>query len=316
MRLRFYHICAFIILAFLSQTQAQNLEEATEAAQQRLLNEATRSLSVKNVRAVAIEDAGRPADNLFIKKFRTDFKVGLLQDFVYESNANLNGNGGEGSFSYNPTVFFKAETRLTDQLRLDSSVNWTSTWYSDLDDRDFWGISGRVMLNYQPFDKWPEFYAGPELNRFEAWDDGDEISKSVAAVAGLRNNVRLAQGTHLFYNLRYSHRWMDPSQFERDQVNIIVGFTQRLAKGLFLQPSYSFGWYDYEDNFADRQAGAGVFVSREDLRHEFSLALIYRLNECFTFRLSGSFVDQDSTLSRANYQNFSTGLNSGIIYNF
>lgn len=175
-------------------------------------------------------------------------------------------------------------------------------------------MTGRVNLNYRPFEKWPEFYVGPEVNRFEAWEDGQEISKSVTVAAGLRNNVRLTPFTSLFYNIRYSHRWIDRSQFERDQVNCLLGLTQRLAKALFLQPSYSFAWYGYEDVVNDPFVGRNV--QREDLRHEIALALIYRLNDNFSFRLSGSFVDQDSTFARANYQNFSTGLNSRITINF
>jgi|GEM_PF-1174424 len=293
---------------------SQTSEDVTDARQQQLLNEGVKAASVRNMRAVIQEDAGAPAQIALKERKITDFRVGLFQDFVYESNANLNGNGGEGSFSYNPTVFFRTNSKLNEQFRVDTLMSWGSTWYSDLEDRDFWGVTGQVHLNYRPFEKWPEFYAGPEVNRFEAWEDGDEISKSVSIAAGLRNNVRLASSTSLFYNLRYSHRWIDPSQFERDQVNVLIGFTQRLAKGLFLQPSYSFGWYDYDGVVRDRSAGQNV--EREDLRHEIALALIYRLNENFTFRLSGSFVDQDSTLTRANYQNFSTGLNSGITYDF
>jgi hypothetical protein len=289
---------------------AQISEEVTDARQQQLLNEGLRSASVRNTRAVIQEDAGAPSQLALKEEKRTKFRVGLLQDFLYESNANLEGNSGEGSFSYNPSVFFRTETKLNDQFRVDSAITWSSTWYSDLEDRDFWGLSGRVNLNYRPYEKWPEFYAGPELNRFEAWKDGDEISKTVALVAGLRNNLRLASATSLFYDVRYSHRWIDPSQLERDQVNLLVGLTQRLTQSLFLQTSYSFGWFNYEDPFDNAQ------VDREDLRHKIALALIYRLNENFYFRLSGSFEDQDSTLPRANYQNFSTGLNSGISYEF
>lgn len=310
-------ILIFLIIVALAPQMgiAQSLEEAAEASQQRLLNEAIRASAIRNARAVAAEDAGRPAELALKKRAMTEFTVGLFQDFLYESNARLDSNSGEGSFSYSPTVLFRANTKLNDEFRVESSANWSSTWYSDIEDRDFWGLAGRVMLNYRPFQKWPEFYAGPELNRFEAWEGGDEISKSVSAVAGFRNNVQVYPGGSVFYNARYSHRWIDPSQFERDQVNVIVGLTHRLGKGFFLQPSYSFGWYNYEDDFIDRRAGGRV-VDREDLRHEVALALIYRLNDHFTFRLSGSFVDHDSSLTRANYQNFSTGLNSGITYGF
>jgi hypothetical protein len=285
-------------------------EEIADNRQQQLINEAVRSQSVRNFRSVISEDAGQPGKTALKKEKLTDFQVGLLQDLEYQSNANLDGNGGSGSFSYSPTVFFRSSTKIREELRFSTAASWGSTWYSDLDERDFWGLTGQVQLNYRPAKRWPEFYAGPELNRYEQWDGGDEISKSISAVVGLRNTVKLGPKTNLFYNIRYAHRWIDPSQFERDQVNVLVGFTQRLAKGLFLQPSYSFGWYDYEDGFGLAN------VDREDLRHELALALVYRLNENFSFRLSGSFVDNDSSFSRANYQNFSTGLNSGIVYGF
>jgi hypothetical protein len=287
------------------------LEDQTDARQQQLINEAIRSQSVRNFKDVLREDGGD-----VVKKAKwADFQVGLLQDFEYETNANFNGNSGEGSFSYSPTVFAAGNAKLNEQFRLSGIASWTSTWYEGLDNSDFWGVTGGAYLNYRPMNNWPEFFTGVELNRYESWDDGSEISKSVSPVVGLRNNVRLGSKTGLFYNLRYSHRWTDPGQFDRDQFTINLGLNHRLAKGLFIQPGYSFGYYDYVRDFNEFGVGTRQ-VDREDLRHEFSLSLVYRYNTYLSFRLSGTFVDNDSTLPVANYQNFSTGLNSGIIYNF
>jgi hypothetical protein len=301
-------ICISALLLSLPLAQAQ-LENQTDARQQQLINEAIRGQSVRNFKDVLREDGGS-----VVKKAKwADFQVGLLQDFEYESNANFNGNSGDDAFSYTPTVFAAGSAKLNEQFRISAITTWSSTWYEGIDDADFWGVTGGAYLNYRPSTKWPEFFTGAELNRYEAWEDGSEISKSVSPVVGLRNTVRLGTNTGLFYNMRYSHRWTDPGLFDRDQFTINLGFNQRLAKGLFLQPAYSFGYYDYVRDFNEFTPGQ---VSREDLRHEFSLSLVYRVNEYLSFRLSGTFVDNDSTLSEANYQNFTTGLNSGIIYNF
>lgn len=304
MKIRPVCLLAMLLTAPLAQAELQN---TTDARQQELLNEAVRGQSIRNFKDVLREDGGTA-----VKKAKwADFQVGLLQDFEYESNANFNGNGGEDSFSYTPTVFAAGSAKINEQFRISAITTWSSTWYEGLDNSDFWGVTGAAYLNYRPAQKWPEFFTGAELNRYESWDDGSEISKSVSPVVGLRNNVALCNSTGLFYNIRYSHRWTDPGQFDRDQVTLLLGLNHRLAKGLFLQPSYSFGYYDYV-----REFGGSDNISREDLRHEFALSLVYRVNPYLTLRLSGSFVDNDSTLALANYQNFSTGLNSGLVYNF
>lgn len=299
-------ISLFLVLLTAPAVHAQ-LEEQTDARQQQMINEAIRGQSVRNYKDVLREDGGS-----VIKKTKwADFQVGLLQDFEYDSNANFNGKSGDGAFSYSPTVFASGNFKLNDQFRITAITSWTSTWYEGIEDSDFWGVNGAAYLNYRPAANWPEFFTGGELNRYEAWEDGNEISKSASPVVGLRNNVRLGSTTGLFYNLRYSHRWTEPGLFDRDQFTLNLGLNQRLAKGLFLQPAYSFGYYDYV-----REFGGFRQISREDYRHEFSLSLVYRVNTHLSFRLSGSFVDNDSSLSAANYQNFSTGLNSGIVYNF
>lgn len=118
---------------------SQTSEEVTDARQQQLLNEGVKAASVRNMRAVIQEDAGVPGQIALQQQKITEFRVGLMQDLIYESNAKLKGNGGEGSFSYNPIVFFRTDSKLNEQLRVDTQMTWSSTWYSDLKDSDFWG---------------------------------------------------------------------------------------------------------------------------------------------------------------------------------
>jgi hypothetical protein len=273
------------------------------------MEEAARAAAPSRLRGALAEDGGEPASDAN-RLFRATYRAGLQQSFIYESNADYNGNGGQGSFSATPTVLLGTELRFSESFRIDASGEWSSTWYNDLaDDADFWGLTGRVLACYRPSGKWPEFFAGPELARFEQWEDGSEISKSLGVVGGLHHGVELRPGTSLFGTLRGGHRWTDPGQFDRHHASVFLGLNQRLARGLFLQPGYSFAYADYVRDFADG-------VSREDFRHEASLALLYRINEQLTVKLTGSFVDNDSTFAPANYQNISSGLNSGLIYEF
>lgn len=288
--------------------RAQGAEDRTDARQQQLLGQAP-TVAPQRLRGALAEDGGDPAADAH-SLVRITYRAGVTQDFLYESNADYNGNSGQGSFSYTPTVLAGAEFRFSDSFRVDASGEWLSTWYSDLgDNADFWGLTGRVLACYRPFAQGPEFFAGPELARFEQWNDGAEISKSVGAVGGLRYGVEVRPGTGLFATLRGGHRWTDPGQFDRHHVSVFLGATQRLAPGLFLQPGYSFAYADYVRDFSGG-------VSREDLRHEVSLALLYRINEQWTVRLCGSFADNDSSFGPANYQNISSGLNSGFIVEF
>ncbi|MDX6767049.1 MAG: hypothetical protein SFU85_09680 [Candidatus Methylacidiphilales bacterium] len=283
------------------------IETQTDARQQQLATETARTQSLGAFKNVLREDGGV----LAARQKWADFQVGLLQDFQYDSNANFDGNGGDDSFSYSPTVFAGANARINNEWSVSGMSTWSSTWYDGVDGQDYWGATGSLLAHYRPRANWPEFFTGAEVDRYEAWNDSTEISKSISAVAGLRNNVQLGSSTGLFYQFRYAHRWSDPTLFNRDQLTVSLGLSQRLAKGLYLQPTYSFGYFAYENDF-----GPANDVEREDLRHEFALSLVYRLTTYLSLRLSGSFVDNDSTLGTASYQNFSTGLNSGLVYNF
>jgi hypothetical protein len=284
---------------------AKLVAEPVDPADRTRLRDSGASLSGTQKDAAAFEDGG---DMTELKRQATKevfYRLGLFNDIEYQSNADLQGNGGSGAVLFNPGVEGGLTWDFAPQLKLDVSGRVESGIYEGISDQDYWGADSAVKLKYQYSKYYPEFYVGPRLYRFQSFDDGDLLSEAVMAVTGLNYGYNIRQtGTYPFVNLQYQHQWVTPSALERDVYRATVGVTQELYKALFLQAYYEYRYSDYQN------------TNRSDRRNILGSALIWQPLSYLTLRLNFNFIDNDSSVERAQYQTFNGGLGSALSWKF
>ena len=249
------------------------------------------------------EDGGNP-DELTRLERALRMRVNVNNDFAYQSNAELDGRGGEGDFVWFPGVAGSATYKLSDKVSLEGRAALEAGLYADLTDLNVWGASAELLGRYDLGASWSA-YAGAEVYDYQSLDDGDDLSRSFTPEAGLSyGRYYAASRTYAFAKLGVKHHYADPAANERDEVAVSVGASKQVAEKLHVQGFYEYRFADYEDG------------GREDQRHYVSASLIYLFNESVRASLGVSFVDNDSNIAGADYQSVNTGLGSSLSWEF
>lgn len=297
--------CGVFLLGIpLARAQETPSQVAAEERQRQLLDTAVRQQKLNEVEQALAEDGGK-LDELIIRNKLADFKIGLINNLEYQSNADFNGNSGDGSGVYTGGLEFGIKKEFNKHLLWDNYARITSTHYTSLDDADYWGAFSRSFVRLRYNRLLPEFYVGPEIYRYEGWHDGEELSSSITASAGLQNYHSIGDfGLGLFYDYKFSQRWVSPGTSDRMENGILIGFNQQIYNNANIQAYYHFRYSDYQN------------VDREDYRHTIGLAYVARMFDCLNLRVGGEFYDNASNLDFAEYQGFTAGLNSTVTFNF
>jgi len=254
--------------------------------------------------AKIMEDGG---DYKQLAKAKRDifYRLSLLNDIEYQSNARQRGDSGRAAMLYNPGLEGSLIWNFAPQLKFEARARIESGLYAGEDDLDYWGMDAGVRLKYQYSRKYPEFYIGPDLYRYQSLDDGDELGRAVAAVAGLNYSYRVkSTGTTPFINLQYKHQWISPSDFDRSVYRATVGVNQDITSKLAWQGFYEFRISDYVDG------------GRLDHRHVVGTGLIWKPLDYLSVRLNFSFIDNESNRSKASYESLNSGLGSALTWQF
>jgi Putative beta-barrel porin 2 len=235
------------------------------------------------------------------------YHFGIFNDVEYQSNANLEGNGGKGSAVWFPGLEAGVVWNFAQRWSWESAVSAEAGIYSSLENQDYWGVNLRNQLKFTLDKKLPFLYAGPDLYRYQSFDTGDEISRAVAPKVGLGYGYLFQDTqTNLFSDIRYQHHFVtSAADTSRDTIRVLAGVTQQLVQNVFLQGYYEYRFSDYEDAFG-----------REDSRHTFGGSLIWEATRNLSLRLNTSFIDNDSTDANAAFQTINTGLGSALTWSF
>ncbi|NJK92428.1 MAG: outer membrane beta-barrel protein [Blastochloris sp.] len=236
-----------------------------------------------------------------------NYHFGLFSDIEYQSNANLDGNGGKGAAVWLPAAEAGLTWKFAPQWSLSSTASADAGLYTDVDEQNYWGLNLRNEIKYSLGSNLPHFYAGPDFYRYQSLDTGDEISLAFAPKVGVGYGYLMDRSkTYLFSDVRYQHHFVNsPIDTSRDTVRVMLGLTQQLTESWFAQAYYEYRFSDYDD-----------LLGREDSRNTVGLSLIWEATRNLSLRLNTNFIDNDSNDPNASFQTFNTGLGSALIWRY
>ena len=250
-----------------------------------------------------LEDGGDPSE-LSRAERALRSRVVVTNDLVYQSNAALDGRGGEGDFVWFPGVGGTATYKLSEKVSLEGRAALQAGLYADLTELDFWGVSGEALARRAIGGDW-SVYGGLEAYDYQSLDDGDDLSRALAPKAGLGYlRYYAASRTYGFADIGVRHPYTDPASDERDEFTVSLGVTRQLADRLYAQGFYEYRFANYEDG------------GREDHRHYIGASLVYLFSDTLRANVGVSFVDNDSNRAGADYQTVNTGLGSSVSWEF
>ncbi|MDX2226497.1 MAG: outer membrane beta-barrel protein [Verrucomicrobiae bacterium] len=283
---------------------AQTRQPTTEAVDQ-TVNELVREAREAAQKEAIREDAGdvaflggkAPSPDRFFVRFQN-----LLE---YVSNADYRGSTGRADLMWNPAIEGGWSRQMGSGIGVAASVRVDSVKFVEVQENDFWGPSGDVQVFWQMKPSMPVLRAGFRPSSYSSMDTDQRILDSLSNYAGFEHSVPVNQGrTALFYGFEYAQFHTSPSFSDRDAFKPYGGVTQVLRDDLFLQLFYVFQWSDYHK------------LNREDSRNIAGLSLTHVVNQNLQLRLGGTFTDNDSNLTLAEYQSFNAGLNAVLNWKF
>jgi hypothetical protein len=251
-----------------------------------------------------LEDGGDP-DQLTRAERAARLRLALDNELTYQSNAELDGRGGQGDLVWFPSIAATADYKVSDTLSLEARAALQTGVYADLTELDFWGATGELLGRRALGAGGWSLYGGVEAYDYQSLDDGDSLSRAIAPKAGLGYLRYYAESrTYGFADLGVKHRYTDPASDERDEFTASLGVTRQLADRVYAQGFYEYRFANYEDG------------GREDQRHYLSASVTYLFTDAVRAGLSLSFLDNDSNTAGADYQTVNTGLSSSVSWEF
>lgn len=222
---------------------------------------------------------------------------------IYTSNARLRGNRGSPDYLTIPTLEEGFTAPLGKGFDLDSIFRAETTIYSRYNERSFWGFGGATNLGYRYRPTWPHAYLGSEQYYYESYENGDKLASAVSMQAGLDQSFTLNRGkTLLFAGYNFGHYFAFPDLDTRNSHRLTFSLTQQLRPALYAQFFYQWQYSAYTQE------------DRDDSRNVIGLNFIYQFTPHLFGSLNSAFVDNNSSLSPASYQNVTTG--AGLSWQF
>jgi hypothetical protein len=225
--------------------------------------------------------------------FRGTAQVG--SQFV--TNGRLLGNHSGADVLFLPTLEGGVNVPLNKQFSLDVMARAETVLYSHYDENAFFGFSGMATLDYTYKDRWPRLYAGVEPYWYQSLDTGNRISAANGFLGGIEYSHPFNRGRTLAYcGYKFTTYCTAPSLDSRNQHTVIVGVARQFQPSLVGQIYYSYQYSDY------------YHIDRGDSRNIVGVTLSKQWTGNFFTSFSAALVDNDSSQSLAQYQNFSSGL--------
>lgn len=257
----------------------------------------------RQLQSTAAEDGG-DYSKLVIARYVVDYRAFVLNDFEYQTNADLSGNAGEQSFVWLPTVGATANVKFNSPFSIEATAALQAAFYADVSNLDFWGVDAVANLNYEISPNWTA-YVGPEIYNYQSLDGGGELSTGVAPTVGIRHTHAINARTTLFAGARYQHHFVSPSSAERDVWSGNVGVVRQFSSTCFAR-----GFYEYR--YSDYQNAGG----RQDWRNTVGVSGIYVHSKQLRISTGVTFSNNDSTVSVAEFRAFNIGVGSSLTWDF
>ncbi|HEY8932699.1 MAG TPA: hypothetical protein VIM44_05235 [Rariglobus sp.] len=255
------------------------------------------------VQSTAAEDGG-DYSKLVVARYVVDYRAFVLNDFEFQTNADLSGDAGEHSFVWLPTVGATANVKFNSPFSIEATAALQAAFYADVSNLDFWGVDAVANLNYEISPSWT-VYAGPEVYNYQSLDGGGELSSGVAPTAGVRHTHVINSRTTLFAGARYQHHFVSPSSSERDVWSGDVGFVRQFTSTCFGRGFYEYRYSDY--------LNAG---GRQDWRNTVGVSGIYVPSKGLRISTGVTFSTNDSTESAAEFRALNIGIGSALTWDF
>lgn len=279
--------------------QPSNIRDSRDDLLEALNRETTQASAEEDA---LVEDGGDLAALTRLERApRT--RLAVVNDFVYQSNAELSGKGGEGDFVWFPAIVGGLTYKLSDRLTIEAQAALQAGFYADLQDFDFWGVSGQALVRRELAAGW-SLYGGALAYDYQSLRGNGTLVRAFAPTAGFGySRYYAASSTFAFADLGVKKHFTSPSADDRAEYSASLGFSRQLADRLHLQAIYAYRFADYDNG-------------RHDQRHQIGASLIYLFNDTIRASLGVNFVDNDSNAFGADYQTVNTGLGSSLTWNF
>lgn len=275
----------------------------TEQANRSRLDASFNAAEDEQAKAIAA-DSGKIVAPGAVQKVK-HFRAGMNLDISYQSNADLSGRGGRGDVLIHPSLDVGYNRALGHGFTVDASIRQEAFYFARLDELDFWGTFGDARLSYRPVKGGPTLFASAQPYRYENMDTGDQFVAALNVVAGATQNFVFNSDRSAFYfGYRFNNTFASPALLNSDTHQAVAGFNHFVTDRLMGQLYGLFEYADYQD------------VVREDRRFIVGLQWTYRYNDWLSFRLNTSFIENDSTNSAFEFQNFAAGAGSSVLIRF
>lgn len=296
-------ICLPVLLLLSTVAQAQTQDRTAVVGS---TNRGSELLSPE-----AVEDLGQLQE---ATPFQPTFGLNASTQFMVVTNALQQGKNSSADFLFFPAVNATFLQPLPAGFSIDAMVQLNTVIYSRYSNLNFWGPNGAAHLNWQ-YKPWlPQIYFGTEpyyYQNYQTFGANANVTAATTITTGIAQSFDLGKDgrTQLGLGYKFSEYYANPSTFTRSGNLATVSITRNLAPGLSGQVYYGYQ-YSYYGN-AQLDPSTFNIINRQDSQNIVGVSLTKHFNKNLTGTLSGSWVDNISTLSGYSYQNFvvSIGLN-------
>lgn len=303
MQPRFFFLFAALATSFLAPAFAQPSSHARDSRDD-LLDALHRETTQASAEEDALIEDGGDLAALTRQELALRTRLAVVNDFVYQSNAELSGKGGEGDFVWFPAIVGGLEYKFSDRITFEAQAALQAGLYADLDQFNFRGVSGQALVRRKLAAGW-SIYGGATAYDYQSLSGDGTLVRAFAPTAGFGYaRYYAASRTFAFADLSVKQHFTSPSADDRTEYNASLGASRQLADRLHVQVIYAYRFADYDDN------------GRHDQRHQIGASLIYLFNDTVRASLGVNFVDNDSNAFGADYQTVNTGLGSSLSWNF
>jgi hypothetical protein len=221
----------------------------------------------------------------------------------YTSNARLSGDHGGGDAIWFPTIEAGYHVGLGRGFAFDSLFRLEAGVYTSNTERTYIGYSLPTTIEWRPKPALPRIFVGVEPYRYDASDSRGLLTEAIGVSAGTDWGYAFDNGRSLFFlGYTFTNYYADPDIDTRNEHSAIVGVTHLIRPRLYAQIFYQYKLIDFDN------------VNRIDHHEVVGLSFIYQINEHLFGTLTGNFVNNDSTETKASYQ--SAGASVGVNYHF
>jgi hypothetical protein len=221
----------------------------------------------------------------------------------YTNNVALTRRGAVDDTFLTNTFGLSYRKVLKPTIAFDATIRGTLYRYNRFNELDFQSLDPSLTLTWAP-EKIPNtaFFVRYGFNQLTSASSGDEFFNNHQIAIGVQKVWQLSRAHSVFAGAQAQWTWADPTDSQRDEYSVFVGYHADIARDFGVDLNYRFAYFDYRESE----------VGRADKNQSLTLALRYSLEEWLSVSASSFWTTNKSNFDVFGYDAWNLGGGIGL----